>query len=59
LQYFDGDDMTISFLFPSRDKASAVLALALAGRFEAEESDDVEESGFSFVLGGDVAAENA
>ena len=25
LQYFDGDDETISFLFPSRDKASEAL----------------------------------
>jgi hypothetical protein len=58
LPYFDGEDMSISFLFPSRDRASAVLALALAGSFEAGESDDSEESGFSFVLGRDEAAEN-
>jgi protein gp37 len=58
LRYFDGEDMSISFLFPSRDRASAVLALALAGSFEAGESDDSEESGFSFVLGRDEAAEN-
>lgn len=55
LQYFDGDDRSISFLFPSRDKASAVLGLALAGCFEAKETDDEEASGFSFVLDGDVA----
>ena len=59
LQYFDGDDRSISFLFPSRDKASAVLALALAGCFEAKESDDEEESGFSFVLEGNVAVKNS
>jgi hypothetical protein len=34
LRYFDGDDLTISFLFPSRDKTSVALALALAGSFE-------------------------
>lgn len=59
LQYFDGDDRSISFLFPSRDKASAVLALALAGCFEAKESDDEEESGFSSVLDGGVAVKNS
>jgi hypothetical protein len=59
LQYFDGDDRSISFLFPSRDKASAVLALALAGCFQAKESDDGEESGFSFVLDGGVAVKNS
>ncbi len=36
LRYFDGDDGTISLLFPSRDKASVALALALAGSFEPE-----------------------
>lgn len=36
LRYFDGDDETISFLFPSRDKASVALALGLAGSFEVE-----------------------
>jgi hypothetical protein len=34
LRYFDGDDGAISFLFPSRDKTSVALALALAGSFE-------------------------
>lgn len=34
LRYFDGDDETISFLFPSRDKTSVALALALAGSTE-------------------------
>lgn len=36
LRYFDGDDGTISFLFPSRDKTAVALALALAGSFEIE-----------------------
>ena len=36
LRYFDGDDGSISFLFPSRDKTSVALALALAGAFEVE-----------------------
>jgi hypothetical protein len=30
LRYFDGDDQSISFLFPSGDKAAVALALALA-----------------------------
>ena len=34
IRHFDGDGDTISFLFPSRDKTSARLALALAGSFE-------------------------
>lgn len=36
LRYFDGDDGSISFLFPSRDKTSVALALALAGPSEVD-----------------------
>jgi hypothetical protein len=34
VRYFDGDGDTISLLFPSQDRASAALALALAGSFK-------------------------
>ncbi len=36
LRYFCGEDNSISFLFPSQDKASVALALALAGSSDDE-----------------------